>query len=121
MVFSTRMARYILMDRSNAEIYNRSSDLFKPDARAAGYHPHRRRRGDYPEAIGAKRGGSPSGSPSFISPANAMSKSCRRPLHPDRGATDRGRRIIGLRVDITELKQREASFRLLFRQQSCFR
>ena len=38
----------------------------------------------------------------------------RRPRDPDRGAADRDGGIIGLRVDITELKQREASFRLLF-------
>jgi len=74
-VFLDADGRYILWNRKYAEIYNRSSDLFEPGARLEDTI----RIGVGAEIIlkrsAAKRSGSPSGSPSYIGPANATSKS----------------------------------------------
>ena len=68
-----------------------------------------------PKRSAAKRSGSPSGSRNSISPARRHEQTLadgRVILIEERLTGDGG--VIGLRVDITELKQREASFRLLF-------
>src|SRR5215475_2917578 len=51
-VFLDDEGRYILWNKKYAEIYNRSSDLFKPGARLADTIRIGVERGDYPEAIG---------------------------------------------------------------------
>ena len=51
-VFLDDEGRYILWNKKYAEIYNRSSDLFKPGARLADTIRVGVARGDYPEAIG---------------------------------------------------------------------
>src|ERR1700743_2727407 len=51
-VFLDDEGRYILWNKKYAEIYNRSSDLFKPGARLADTIRIGVARGDYPEAIG---------------------------------------------------------------------
>ena len=85
-------------------------------ARGCRHHPHRRRSAAIiRKRSAARRSGSPSGSTSCPSPASAMSRRLadgRVILIEERMTDDGG--VIGLRVDITELKQREASFRLLF-------
>src|SRR6195952_2844564 len=51
-VFLDEEGRYILWNKKYAEIYNRSSDLFKPGARLEDTIRIGVERGDYPEAIG---------------------------------------------------------------------
>ena len=51
-VFLDAEGRYILWNKKYAEIYNRSSDLFKPGARLEDTIRIGVERGDYPEAIG---------------------------------------------------------------------
>src|SRR3981081_1158450 len=51
-VFLDADGRYILWNKKYAEIYNRSSDLFKPGARLPDTRHLGGERGDYPEAIG---------------------------------------------------------------------
>src|SRR6266581_418896 len=51
-VFLDADARYILWNKKYAEIYNRSSDQFKPGARLQDTIRVGVERGDYPEAIG---------------------------------------------------------------------
>src|ERR1044072_5379968 len=51
-VFLDAEGRYILWNKKYAEIYNRSSDLFKPGARLQDTIRVGVARGDYPEAIG---------------------------------------------------------------------
>src|SRR6195952_2522931 len=51
-VFLDEEGRYILWNKKYAEIYNRSSDLFKPGARLQDTIRIGVERGDYPEAIG---------------------------------------------------------------------
>ncbi len=51
-VFLDADGRYILWNKKYSEIYNRSSDLFKPGARLQDTIRIGVERGDYPEAIG---------------------------------------------------------------------
>src|ERR1700754_3703166 len=51
-VFLDAEGRYILWNKKYAEIYNRSSDLFRPGARLEDTIRIGVARGDYPEAIG---------------------------------------------------------------------
>ena len=73
-VFLDAEGRYILWNKKYAEIYNRSADLFKPGVRLADTLRIGVERGDYPEAMAARRNGSPSGWRSCISPASATSR-----------------------------------------------
>jgi diguanylate cyclase (GGDEF)-like protein/PAS domain S-box-containing protein len=114
-VFLDSEGRYILWNKKYAEIYHRSSDLFEHGARLQDTIRVGVERGDYPEAAGREE--------EWI--AERLAK-LRRPgerheqtladgrviLIEERLTSDGG--VVGLRVDITELKQREASFRLLF-------
>jgi PAS domain S-box-containing protein len=114
-VFLDPEGRYILWNKKYAEIYSGSSDLFEPGARLADTIRIGVSRGDYPEAAGredewiAER-------LEKLSQAGARHEQKladgRVILIEERKTEDGG--VIGLRVDITELKQREASFRLLF-------
>jgi len=114
-VFLDAEGRYILWNEKYAEMYRRSSDLFKPGVRLEDTIRVGVARGAYPEAIGREE--------------EWIAERLRKLFHPgerheqrladgrviliDERLTEDGG-IIGLRVDITELKQREASFRLLF-------
>jgi PAS domain-containing protein len=107
--------RYILWNKKYAEIYKRSSDLFEPGARLEDIIRIGVERGGYPEAIGREeewiaerltRLHQPGGRHEHILADGRVI------LIEERLTEDGG--IIGLRVDITELKEREASFRLLF-------
>ncbi|MCP9627884.1 EAL domain-containing protein [Rhodopseudomonas palustris] len=114
-VFLDAEGRYILWNKRYAEIYKASADLFKPGARIQDTMRVGVARGDYPEAVGRED--------------EWIAERMRRLFHPghsheqvladgrciqieERTTSDGG--VIGLRVDITELKQREASFRLMF-------
>ncbi len=114
-VFLDPEGRYILWNEKYADIYHRSADLFKvggsfKDTLRAGIA-----RGDYPEALGReeeflaerllKQNTSSDRHEQWLADGRCI-------LIEERATRDGS--IIGLRVDITELKQREASFRLLF-------
>ena len=107
--------RYILWNKKYAEIYNRSSDLFSPGARLEDTIRVGVERGDYPEAIGREQEWIADRLTRLYQPGERHEQTLAdgRVILIDERLTEDGG-IIGLRVDITELKQREASFRLLF-------
>jgi diguanylate cyclase (GGDEF)-like protein/PAS domain S-box-containing protein len=114
-VFLDAEGRYILWNKKYAEIYSRSSDLFKPGARLEDTIRVGVERGDYPEAIGREEEWIAERIAKLYHPGERHEQILsggRCILIEERLTADGG--IIGLRVDITELKQREASFRLLF-------
>ena len=114
-VFLDADGRYILWNKKYSEIYSRSSDLFKPGARLQDTIRVGVARGDYPEAIGREEEWIAERLAKLYQPGERHEQTLadgRVILIEERLTEDGG--IIGLRVDITELKQREASFRLLF-------
>ena len=114
-VFLDADGRYILWNKKYAEIYNRSSDLFEPGARLQDTIRIGVKRGDYPEAIGREEEWIAERIDKLYHPGKGHEQTLsdgRVILIEERLTGDGG--VIGLRVDITELKQREASFRLLF-------
>jgi len=114
-VFLDAEGRYILWNKKYAEIYSRSSDLFVPGARLQDTIRIGVERGDYPEAIGREEEWIAERLKKLYQPGERHEQRLadgRCILIEERLTGDGG--IIGLRVDITELKQREASFRLLF-------
>ncbi|GAC1503404.1 MAG: EAL domain-containing protein [Bradyrhizobium sp.] len=114
-VFLDAEGRYILWNKKYSEIYSRSADLFKPGARLEDTIRIGVARGDYPEAIGREEEWIAERLGKLYQPGGRHEQTLadgRCILIEERLTGDGG--IIGLRVDITELKQREASFRLLF-------
>jgi diguanylate cyclase (GGDEF)-like protein/PAS domain S-box-containing protein len=114
-VFLDADGRYILWNKKYSEIYSRSSDLFRPGARLQDTIRIGVARGDYPEAIGREEQWIAERLTRLYQPGERHEQVLadgRCILIEERLTEDGG--IIGLRVDITELKQREASFRLLF-------
>ncbi|WP_213773806.1 EAL domain-containing protein [Bradyrhizobium sp. dw_78] len=114
-VFLDAEGRYILWNKKYAEIYNRSSDLFEHGARLQDTIRVGVERGDYPEAAGREEEWIAERLTKLYQPGERHEQTLsdgRCILIEERLTGDGG--IIGLRVDITELKQREASFRLLF-------
>src|SRR3984893_5349726 len=114
-VFLDADGRYILWNKKYAEIYSRSSDLYKPGARLEDTIRVGVERGDYPEAVGREDEWIAERIAKLYQPGGRHEQRLadgRCVLIEERLTEDGG--IIGLRVDITELKQREASFRLLF-------
>ena len=114
-VFLDADGRYILWNKKYAEMYRRSSDLFKPGARLEDTIRLGVARGDYPEAIGREEEWIAARLKKLYQPGERHEQTLAdgRVILVDERLTEDGG-IIGLRVDITELKQREASFRLLF-------
>jgi diguanylate cyclase (GGDEF)-like protein/PAS domain S-box-containing protein len=107
--------RYIHWNRSYAEIYARSADLFRVGVRMVDTLREGVARGDYPEAVGRE--------------AEWIEERMRRLANPGERHEQQlanGRWImiderrlankctIGLRIDVSEMKAREESFRLLF-------
>src|SRR6201985_3827411 len=114
-VFLDAEGRYILWNKKYAGIYSRSSDLFHPGARLQDTIRIGVARGDYPEAIGREEEWINERLARLDRPSASHEKKLahgRVVLIEERKTEDGG--TVGLRVDITELKQREASFRLLF-------
>ena len=114
-VFLDAEGRYILWNKKYSEIYNRSSDLFAPGARLQDTIRIGVERGDYPEAIGREEEWIAERLTKLYQPGERHEQTLadgRVILIEERLTEDGG--VIGLRVDITELKEREASFRLLF-------
>jgi diguanylate cyclase (GGDEF)-like protein/PAS domain S-box-containing protein len=114
-VFLDADGRYILWNKKYSEIYSRSSDLFERGARLQDTIRIGVERGDYPEAIGREEEWIAERLTKLYQPGERHEQILadgRCILIEERLTEDGG--VIGLRVDITELKQREASFRLLF-------
>ena len=114
-VFLDADGRYILWNKKYSEIYSRSADLFEPGVRLQDTIRIGVERGDYPEAIGREEEWIAERLAKLYQPGERHEQVLadgRCILIEERLTEDGG--IIGLRVDITELKQREASFRLLF-------
>ena len=114
-VFLDAEGRYILWNKKYADIYCKSADLFEPGARLEDTIRIGVQRGDYPDAIGREEEWLSERLARLYRPGDRHEQKLadgRVILIEERLTEDGG--IIGLRVDITELKQREASFRLLF-------
>ena len=114
-VFLDSDGRYILWNQQYANIYKRSADLFQPGARLVDTLRVGVERGDYPEANGREEEWMKERLHKLFHPDGRHEQTLtdgRTILIEERRTSDGG--IIGLRVDITEMKQREASFRLLF-------
>src|SRR5437868_1675407 len=114
-VFLDAEGRYILWNKKYAEIYSTSADLFVPGARLEDTIRVGVQRGDYPDAIGREEEWISERLARLYQPSERHEQKLadgRIILIEERLTDDGG--VIGLRVDITELKQREASFRLLF-------
>ncbi|CAN5307890.1 EAL domain-containing protein [soil metagenome] len=114
-VFLDSEGRYILWNQQYADIYKRSADLFRTGARLEDTLRIGVARGDYPDAIGREEAWITQRLDLLRNPRGRHEQVLadgRVILIEERRTADGG--IIGLRVDITEMKQREASFRLLF-------
>jgi diguanylate cyclase (GGDEF)-like protein/PAS domain S-box-containing protein len=114
-VFLDSDGRYILWNKKYADIYRRSADLFEPGARLEDTLRIGVARGDYVEAEGREEEWLAERLEKLQRPDGRHEQVLadgRCILIEERLTSDGG--IIGLRIDITELKQREASFRLLF-------
>lgn len=114
-VFLDSEGRYTLWNKKYSEIYKRSSDLFEQGARLEDTIRIGVARGDYPEAAGREEEWIAERLRKMYQPGERHEQVLadgRVVLIEERLTSDGG--IVGLRVDITELKQREASFRLLF-------
>ena len=109
-VFLDAEGRYILWNRRYAEIYHRSADLFRPGARLIDTLREGVARGDYPDAIGRED--------AWLAAREAKLATATGDRHEqlladgrwlmieERRTSDGG--VIGLRVDITDLKHQAA-------------
>jgi diguanylate cyclase (GGDEF)-like protein/PAS domain S-box-containing protein len=114
-VFLDPEGRYILWNKQYAETYHRSADLFHVGARLADTLRQGVERGDYPEAVGREEEWIAQRLALIENPTGRheqMLADGRCIMIEERKTADGG--TIGLRVDITEMKAREESFRLLF-------
>ncbi|MDE2404487.1 MAG: EAL domain-containing protein [Sphingomonadales bacterium] len=114
-VFLDPDGRYILWNEKYAEIYAASADLLEPGARLADTLRIGLARGDYPEAIGQEE--------AWLA-ERLQRLACCAPPHEQRLANGRRIRvedrrtadggIVGLRVDVTDLREREESLHAIF-------
>ncbi len=114
-VFLDSDGRYILWNQQYADIYKRSADLFEVGVRLEDTLRIGVERGDYPESYGREEAWIAERLAKMLNPGpphEQVLSDGRVVLIEERRTSDGG--TIGLRVDITEMKQREASFRLLF-------
>ena len=115
LVFLDAEGRYILWNKQYADIYKRTADLFRPGVKLADTLRIGVERGDYPEAIGREEAWMAERLAMMMSPRGRHEQRLADGstiMIEERRTSDGG--VIGLRVDITELKRREASFKLLF-------
>jgi diguanylate cyclase (GGDEF)-like protein/PAS domain S-box-containing protein len=114
-VFLDNEGRYVLWNKQYADIYKRSADLFKVGVRLEDTLRIGIERGDYPAAKGREEEWLKERLSRLYRPGERHEQwlsDGRCVLIEERNTSDGG--IIGLRVDITEMKERESSFRLLF-------
>jgi len=114
-VFLDAEGRYILWNKKYAEIYHATSDLFRTGAKLEDTLRVGVARGDYPDAAGREEAWLNERLQRLYRPGERHEQKLtdgRVILIEERLTGDGG--VVGLRVDITELKQREESFRLLF-------
>ncbi|WP_374571895.1 ATP-binding protein [Phenylobacterium sp.] len=106
-VFLDAQGRYILWNKRYAEIYHRSADLFSNDARLADTLKIGVARGDYPEAVGREADWLAERLAQLENPTGERHEQRladgRWLMLEERRTADGG--VIGLRVDITELKR----------------
>jgi CheY-like chemotaxis protein len=106
-VFLDAEGRYILWNKRYAEIYHRTADLFRPGAKLADTLRVGVARGDYPDAIGCEEAWLADRLEKLSSPSGQRHEQRiadgRWLMIEERRTSDGG--VIGLRVDITELKQ----------------
>jgi diguanylate cyclase (GGDEF)-like protein/PAS domain S-box-containing protein len=115
LVFLDADGKYILWNQQYADIYKRSADLFKPGVRLEDTLRIGVARGDYPEAVGREEEWIAERLSKLYNPRGRHEQNLsdgRCILIEERRTSEGG--IIGLRVDITEMKRREESFKLLF-------
>lgn len=105
-VFLDAEGRYILWNQRYAEIYHRSADLFRPGARLEDTLREGVRRGDYPDAIGREAEWLTARMDKLLGADGKRHEQRvsdgRWLMIEERRTSDGG--VIGLRVDITELK-----------------
>ncbi len=114
-VFLDSEGRYVLWNEQYAKIYHRTADLFEVGVKLADTLRVGVMQGDYPAAKGREEEWIAERLQKLTRPAERHEQwlsDGRCILIDERATADGG--VIGLRVDITELKEREASFRLLF-------
>ena len=114
-VFLDADGRYILWNKRYADIYQGSRDLFEVGARLEDTLRIGVARGEYPDAVGREDEWIAERLARLRNPGERHEQRLadgRWIMIEERQTGDGG--SIGLRVDITEMKQREASFRLLF-------
>ena len=114
-VFLDSEGRYILWNQQYAQIYAVSADLLAPGVRFADTLRVGVERGDYPEAIGREDAWIADRLARMAAQSSRHEQRLangRRILIEERKTADGG--TIGLRVDITDLRQSEEAFRLLF-------
>ncbi|WP_232495973.1 putative bifunctional diguanylate cyclase/phosphodiesterase [Novosphingobium kaempferiae] len=115
LVFLDEEDRYILWNEKYAEIYEKSADLLKPGVKLGDALRIGIARGDYPEALGQEEEWLASRLQHLRQPGTRHEQwlsngNCI--MIEERRLGSGG--TIGVRVDITDLKQKEAAFRLLF-------
>jgi CheY-like chemotaxis protein len=101
--------RYVLWNRRYAEIYHRSADLFAPGVKLGDALREGIRRGDYPEAFGREEAWLAERVAQILNPSGERKEqrlADGRWLMVDEARTPDGG-VIGIRVDITGLKQQE--------------
>lgn len=114
-VFLDEEGRYILWNQQYAEIYARSADLLEPGVKLEDTLRIGIQRGDYPEAAGREEEWLAHRLSLLHQPGTRHEQrlSNGRCIMIEERKTDSGG-TIGIRVDITELKQKEETFRMLF-------
>lgn len=114
-VFLDEDGRYILWNKKYAEIYSATADLYRPGVKLEDTLRIGVARGEYPDAFGREEEWLAERLNRLYHPGERHEQTLQdgRVILIEERLTGEGG-VIGLRVDITELKQREASFRLLF-------
>ncbi|MBL8769967.1 MAG: response regulator [Phenylobacterium sp.] len=109
-VFLDAEGRYVLWNARYAEIYHRSADLFRPGTRLVDTLREGVRRGDYPDAIGREEAWLASRLAKLAAATGERHEQQvadgRWLMIEERRTSDGG--VIGLRVDITEMKRQAA-------------
>ncbi len=113
LVFLDSQGRYVLWNERYAEIYHRSADLFREGVRLADTLKVGVARGDYPEAIGREEAWLADRMAMLDNPGQRHEQQLadgRWVMIEERRTADGG--AIGLRVDITEMKEQAAALTL---------